>query len=276
MLDLVCIAHFGHVFSVCSLRLLSAYLTVSFSNNWHSTLELIRQQITFKERNPSFANFISHSLQVDSQILYSENPCYRMKPNRQRTRHHMTKSTSSLNNHQATLPVRGARPLPPWKEVFPPSFSPMGITAECFPFLLNVYPGGHGGGVISEVQWAKTAACTFLPTPDRWTLSMSVMSVLLTHTKAAPLALAELLLKFTPPLPKKRLCDKHQTDFTSASWSRMSGIPKGRTLLNTAHVWPGRWQSHNATILASQWQAGISWFSLRREWKAQRALRRLA
>lgn len=126
-----------------------------------------------------------------------------MKPNRQRTRHHMTKSTSSLNNHQATLPVRGARPLPPWKEVFPPSFSPMGITAECFPFLLNVYPGGHGGGVISEVQWAKTAACTFLPTPDRWTLSMSVMSVLLTHTKAAPLALAELLLKFTPPLPKK-------------------------------------------------------------------------
>lgn len=33
-------------------------------------------------------------------------------------------------------------------------------------------------------------------------------------------------------------------------------------LLNTAHVWLGRWQSHNATILASEWPAGISWFSL--------------
>lgn len=41
-------------------------------------------------------------------------------------------------------------------------------------------------------------------------------------------------------------------------------------LLNTAHVWLGRWQSHNATILATQWQAGISWFSLGGDWKSKR------
>lgn len=48
--------------------------------------------------------------------------------------------------------VRSARPTQPHKEGFAHLFSPMGITAACFPFLLHVYSGRHGGGVISDVQ----------------------------------------------------------------------------------------------------------------------------
>lgn len=64
----------------------------------------------------------------------------------------MTRLTSSCDDHPMKSSMRSVRPPQPQKEVFLSSFSPMGITAACFPFLLNVYSGRHGGGVISEAQ----------------------------------------------------------------------------------------------------------------------------
>lgn len=64
----------------------------------------------------------------------------------------MTKLTSSFNDYPMKSSMRSVQPPQPQKEVFPPSHSPMGITAACFPFLVNVYSGRHGGSVISDVQ----------------------------------------------------------------------------------------------------------------------------
>lgn len=76
---------------------------------------------------------------------------------------------------------------------------------------------------------------------------------------------------FPSLLPKyryKTARDKHQTGPTTVVLEQ--GVWDGEAkkkekkgnLLNTAHVWQDRWQSHNTSILASQWQEGISWFSL--------------
>lgn len=64
----------------------------------------------------------------------------------------MTKLTSSFNDYPMKSSMRSVQPPQPQKKVFPLSYSPKGIIAACFPFLMNVYSGRHGGSVISEVQ----------------------------------------------------------------------------------------------------------------------------
>ncbi len=64
----------------------------------------------------------------------------------------MSKLTSSFSDYPVKSFMRSERPPQPHKEVSPPLLSPMGITAACFPFQLNVYSCRHGGAVISEVQ----------------------------------------------------------------------------------------------------------------------------
>lgn len=142
---------------------------------------------------------------------------------------------TSFNDHPMMSSMRSARPPQPQRKVFPPSFS-HGNTAACFPSLLIVILEGMVVAWYLRCKWAKTAVNTFLSLPDWWMLSMEVMWVL-------PGISLSCFTKHTGTMEH----DKHQTEFTSQS--RVSVGKKN--LLNTAHVWLGRWQSHNAAILAS-------------------------